>query len=434
MDVGRTERLIISYDYGSQSVFALKEAARDLCEIIWLVDLSTPEMAQMARLMDRVGIVVDIAGLSQGQVVQSLSATLPTGLLTLSDSAMVPLAEIARSLGLEFHSPEVARCLSDKLLQRQALQVAGLPTPDFREIPAELDSVDVDWFAHEVGFPAVLKPRQGSGSRNTYMVSNRAELTRLMADPGPRQQEWAGMILEQYMPRTQESVSRFEPIVSVESFVRGGSVHHFAVTGRLPFAEPFRETGLVLPSDLSPENTEIAEKQATAAISALGVRHGCVHTELKFTPEGPRIIEVNGRIGGGIPQLVKLAAGNTSILRIIMELALGVPDSIKVPLRYSRIGWQLTAPPPVSADRIDTIAGLDRLNNVSGIDQIIINRMAGEAIDWRRGLRDYVYQVYGSAGDYDEVEAQCAMVDRAVTVTYDERAAIHRNHRMVGFP
>ena len=66
------DRLIISCDYGSQSVFALKEAAGDLCEIVWLVDLSQPEMAQMARLMARMGTVIDIAELADRQAVDAL--------------------------------------------------------------------------------------------------------------------------------------------------------------------------------------------------------------------------------------------------------------------------------------------------------------------------------------------------------------------------
>jgi biotin carboxylase len=285
------ERLIIWA--GSQSIFDLKEASRDLCEIIWLVDLSRPEKSRLGRLMSRTGTVVDISGRSNEQVIQSLAAASPTGVLNMEDSAAIPMAEIAAALGLEFHSPEVAHRLSDKLLQRQALRSAGLPTPDFWEVPAELASLDIDRLEREVGFPSVLKPRQGNGSRNVFMVSDRADLERMLVTCGLQRHEPAGMILEAYLPKTGGTVSRFDPIVSVESFVRDGKVHHFAVTGRLPFAEPFRETGLVLPSDLSPADTAEAERAATAAITALEVRHGCLHTEVKFTPDGPRIIEVN---------------------------------------------------------------------------------------------------------------------------------------------
>jgi hypothetical protein len=427
----RHERLVISCDYGSQSVFALKEASRDLCEIIWLVDLSTPEMTDIGRLMGRMGTVVDVAGRSEGPVIRDLAAAAPTGVLNLKDSAAILVAEMAAALGLQFHSPEVARHLSDKLLQRQALRSAGVPTPDFQEIPPEPAAPDIDQLEREVGFPSVLKPRQGNGSRNAYFVHNRADLQRLLVASGARKQEPAGMILEGYLPRIGGTVSRFDPIVSVESFVREGKVHHFAVTGRLPFAEPFRETGLVLPSDLSPANTSLAEQAAEAAITALDVRHGCLHTEVKFTPDGPRIIEVNGRIGGGIPQLVQLANGETSVLRFAMELALGTADGLTLPLGYPRIGWQRTIPPPVFADRIDHIDGLDGLKEIPGIDQVTINRSAGEAVDWRRGLQDYVFQVYGSAGDYDELDYQFALVEQAVHITYEQRVAARTRRSMV---
>jgi hypothetical protein len=205
-----------------------------------------------------------------------------------------------------------------------------------------------------------------------------------------------------------------------------------AVTGRLPFAEPFRETGLVLPSDLSPANTAEAERVATAAITALDVRHGCLHTEVKFTPDGPRIIEVNGRVGGGIPQLVQLANGETSVLRLAMELALGIPDGLELPLSYRRIGWQRMIAPPVSAGRIDNIVGLDRLKEIPGIDQVIVNRVAGEVVDWRRGIGDFICQVYGSADDYDELESQFALVEQALQISYGENATAAPTRSMAG--
>lgn len=177
----------------------------------------------------------------------------------------------------------------------------------------------------------------------------------------------------------------------------------------------------MLPSDLSLEAASEAEKTAAAAITALGIGHGCLHTELKFTPDGPRIIEVNGRIGGGIPQLVRLAGEHKSILKFAMELALGVPEATEFPLQCSRIGWQRTIPPPVSADRVDSISGVDRLRNLPGIDQVTINRAAGDPVDWRRGLQDYVFQAYGSASDYDEILTQWAMMDEAVNISYKRR-------------
>jgi hypothetical protein len=105
-----------------------------------------------------------------------------------------------------------------------------------------------------------------------------------------------------------------------------------------------------------------------------------------------------------------------------MELALGLPGQVRP--RYSRIGWWHAVTPPVSANRIEAITGLEELKHLPGVDHVIVNRGAGEAVDWRQGYRDFVVQVYGSGGSYEEVETQCASVDRAVSVTYGEAVSV----------
>src|ERR1700735_4916130 len=108
------EQLVMSNEVGSQSLFALHEAAHDLCDIIWLVNLGTDEMSQLGRLMDRMGTVVDTANRSRHQVIEELRAARPGGLLSLHDTSTIALSEIGTALGLDFHSADVARCLSDK--------------------------------------------------------------------------------------------------------------------------------------------------------------------------------------------------------------------------------------------------------------------------------------------------------------------------------
>lgn len=126
--------------------------------------------------------MIDLAGLSEGQLVEKLSGLNPDGLLSLSDRSTADMAKVALALGLEFRSPEVAGRLTDKLLQREALRAGGIPSPAFMGVPADLDEADIEVLAGEVGFPSVQKPRQGNGSRNTFPVRDRQELTRLLSD------------------------------------------------------------------------------------------------------------------------------------------------------------------------------------------------------------------------------------------------------------
>jgi hypothetical protein len=51
-------------------------------------------------------------------------------------------------------------------------------------------------------------------------------------------------------------------------------------------------------------------------------------TEIKLTSEGLRVIEVNGRIGGGVPDMLRLASG-VEIVKLAMRAALGLPSEVE---------------------------------------------------------------------------------------------------------
>ncbi|MCC5335134.1 ATP-grasp domain-containing protein, partial [Staphylococcus aureus] len=70
---------------------------------------------------------------------------------------------------------------------------------------------------------------------------------------------------------------------------------------------PFRESGYIIPTSLEQEKVSEIESVATEALKALGVNNIVTHTEIKFTSEGPKIIEINGRPGGTVPFRLKNA-------------------------------------------------------------------------------------------------------------------------------
>ncbi len=419
MNPTRIERLIISYDGTTPSVFSLRDAARGLCDLIWMIDLSDPAMANPARLLSRVGVVVDVAGLSAEQCADALRPIRPTGVVAFNDRTIEPLSAIAAGLDLEFHSSEVALRLIDKWHQRRAMAAAGVPVPGFWELPFGLSREQALLRIASLHLPAVLKPRSGDGSRNVHRIHSAEQLLDLLTAPRPSGQQGDGWLLERYLEGPTRPVSRFADVVSVESFVQDGTFHDLAVTGRFPFAEPFRETGSVLPSDLSPADSLAARAVAESAVAALGIQYGCQHTEVKFTPDGPVVIEVNGRVGGAVAELMALAGGDIDLYRLAMELALGVEPSITFPLDFPRVGFRRVATPPIRACRVASMDGHEGLKDVPGIEDISISRRPGDAVDWRLGLAELVFSVYGSADDYDQVEQRQALIDETVAITYD---------------
>jgi hypothetical protein len=131
------------------------------------------------------------------------------------------------------------------------------------------------------------------------------------------------------------------------------------------------------------------------------------------------VIEVNGRIGGGVSELMNLAGCDLPLFRFTMELALGMPHSLVLPLHFPRVAYRRISAPPVGARHVVDMVGEDRLQDVPGVAEVHINRRPGDEVDWRLGLGEYIFSAYGSADDYDGVDEARHNIDQAVRVTYD---------------
>jgi biotin carboxylase len=419
MTVDRRQRLL-AVPHGLLSVPTLRivEAASGLCELLWLVDESVPGNAVTSRLLRKVGTVVNLAGLSPEETVSVLRAHVPDGVVAYRDADILLVSLIATELGLDYHTPEVARRLLDKLLQREALCNSGLPSPLCWKVPADGDPAAVEALAAKVEFPAVLKPRRSSGGRYTMLVADAGDLVRQVALLPPQAGGETGMFVEQYLPSLATGPSeRFGSYVSVESLVAGGEISHVAVTGRFPPAEPFRETGLFIPADLAQAQLAAVLEVATAALRALGVRTGDCHTEIKLTPDGPRVLEVNGRLGGGVPEMLFQASG-VSLVQLSMRVALGEPV-VRSPIPCARVGWCLMFQAPTSARRVVSISGLERLAELPGVNEVFVNRSPGDPVNWRDGTRQYIYSVFGVSADYDELLEVNSFLHEQVSVAYE---------------
>ena len=176
---------------------AIADAARGWCDLLWLVDGRNQSVVAVRPLLERFGAVIDALGTSPAQTADALAPHSPDGLVTFFDSGMEELAVAAERLGLAFHTPQVARRLQDKLLQRDALRAAGLPTPQVVDLPAGADRASVERLASAIGFPAVLKPRRASGSWHTFPVAGPSALGALwdeLAAGGPE-----ARVLEEYL-------------------------------------------------------------------------------------------------------------------------------------------------------------------------------------------------------------------------------------------
>jgi biotin carboxylase len=396
-------RLAFAYHPRSFGTMAIAEAADGICELIWILDTSEPEISSMARLLRRLGDVVDVAGMSREDAAAAIAASRPHGILALADSLLLWTAQVAALLELKFMSPEVAERLTDKYAQRVALQRAGLPVPGFWPIPDD-HADEHAWMAlaQAASFPAVLKPRRGEGSRDVVRVESMQELRAKVAEtPSSSGSGGDELVLEEYLrDRPGSAQHHFADYVSVESVVSGGQISHLAITGRFPPAEPFRETGFFIPCAFEQDERAAIAEVASAAVAALGIRDGALHTEVKMTPDGPRVIELNGRIGGGVPEMLADATG-VELLPIALRVALGESIVLDAMPPCAQVGYLLYVQAPSSMTKISAVDGLEELRALPGVEEVTLNRGPGRAVDWRSGNHGHVFSVRGSAASHE---------------------------------
>ncbi|WP_428339672.1 ATP-grasp domain-containing protein [Mycobacterium sp.] len=415
---GRTLPLVaVRYGPRCVPVMQLAEAAAGVCDLLWVIDTAVPGMSEMTNLLTRFGAVVDMDGVSVEHAVKVLGDWEPDALTTFLDAGMVQLACIAEGLGLPFHTPGTADALTDKARQRRVLADAGLDMPPCRLVRSDHSEAELSAVEAEVGWPAVLKPRSAQGSRCTFLVRDGTEFNGLLDALGPNRPE---MVLEGYL--RDDPARAAEPYggyVSVESVVADGTISHLALTGRFPPAENFRETGFFIPAALDADSRSAVLDLATRAIKALGVRIGCLHTEVKFTPDGPRIIEVNGRLGGGVPEMLERAAG-VSLLDLTLRVALGEPVSVDGPVPTDRIGYRFFLQPPTVSATVTAVEGINDFSDRADVDTVSLHQAPGAALDWRDGSGNHIVAAVGSTDDEAQLQAAYQLLHQKVTVTYTD--------------
>lgn len=410
-------RLAVVYGNRSLDLMQIRGGARDWCDLIWLIDASDRAAARARPMLERSGTVVDALGQAPERAAEALRAHAPEGIATFYDTGMEHIAAIAAELGLPFHSAEAARRLEDKLHQREALRAAGLPTPRVEAIPVGADRETVQRIGASIGYPAVLKPRRASGSWHTFSVSDLCALGEIWDRLAAQEPE--AMLIEEYLPDGPAMPGGFEAdYVSVETVVEAGRMTHLAITGRFPLAAPFRETGFFIPATLGSDQASEILALAGEALNALGLEVGSAHTEIKLTADGPRVIEVNGRIGGGVPDMLSLVAG-VDIVKLTMRAALGLPTGMAGLPGTNGVAYRFFFQPPPSARRIMSIDGLDRLKLLPGVERVSLHHLPGTELDASHGTRTYLFAVVGSAADYAGVLSVEEFLRAGVSAVYE---------------
>ena len=191
--------------------------------------------------------------------------------------------------GILTASRKCALQCTNKAEMREALEIAGVPIPKFAVVRSAEDAINVGkYFEGKV----VVKASDNSGNRGISMVDdcrNSYELQNAFNYALDNSHD-KRVLIEEYMNGEE---------FSVEGISING-VYHAII------------------------------KIAGDAAKALGIANGPSHAEIKLTSEGPKIVEVGARLGGGCitSHLVPLSTG-VSMVKAAIQNSIGESPDIE---------------------------------------------------------------------------------------------------------
>ena len=275
-------------------------------------------------------------------------------------------ARVADKMGLAHPlSPAAAALAVSKQRQRELLAQAGVPQPRWQLARMAEEGLPV---------PAVVKAPDRQGQKGLTLVRSEEELPGAIA--AAIEESRSGVAL------VEEVVDG--PEVTVNAFSLRGEYHPLTVTDRLTAEPPAFGVALahVWPSEAGGKAAEVAE----SAVRALGIEDGPTYTQLRVGPEGPQVIEVAARLGGGHDaELVKLALG-VDLNGLALQAALG--ESIwSAALHPSpQVGGAVVrflVPPEGTLKEVE---GVEEARAVDGVQDVRVYRVPGHVFGpFRRG-------------------------------------------------
>jgi len=358
-------RRLLLVGSGSEAfrAYALSSIAQRASVVLLTADPPTWELPYL-----QAAEVVDFE--DERAVLEAARRLRPDGVLTYDERYVELTPRLALELGLPYAEPEATSICKDKLRLRRVLHERGLSPVRFG-VAHDLD--EAIRVAGEVGYPLVLKPRALAGSAGVVRVDDQDALEAAFAEAddahiGTIRSSYAGVLIEECLEGPEYSVDcltiggRTTPVVLAEK-----------VVGLPPYYEEVRHFVPPRPADGLDEALELVAK----VLDAAGLDHVGTHTEFRLTPAGPRIIEVNVRMGGDLIPYLGLLASGVDLPAAAADVALGrVPDL--TPRRDVAAAIHFFYP---EDDLVVGGVGLDRpVEDLAGVERFVTLVGAGDTL------------------------------------------------------
>ena len=315
------------------------------------------------------------------QSIQEYAENHPIAAIIGVDDDTTMLATTASAkLGLTHNSISSALATRNKYLLRQTLEDKGVSVPNYRRF---LIDDEAEKNSRQIDYPCILKPLSLSASRGVIRADNPKEfvdafqrITALLnkvqetrgtdADDDPYQY----ILVEDYIPGIE---------IALEGILISGELKTLALFDKPdPLEGPFfEETLYITPSRLPDNVQEEIHKASAEAATALGLRHGPIHAELRYNEKGAHLIEIAARtIGGLCSRTLKFGTG-ISLEELVIRHAIG--DSVDSFSRENQAAGVMMIPVP-KAGILGEVRGKKEARKVENIEEVNITISVGTEI------------------------------------------------------
>ena len=364
----------------------------------------------MARAMDDRALVVPLGRPeAAADAIVELARRRPLDAVVAVDEQGVLAAALAgERLGLAHNPPAAVAATRDKAAARAVLAAAGVAQPAFRVVRS---GDDVTAAADAVGLPCVVKPVSLSGSRGVIRADDRTSATvaaerirNILDDAG--EDGHGPLLVEAFVPGSE---------VALEGLLRSGELEVLALFDKPdPLDGPyFEETVYVTPSRL-PERVQAAVAALVGAgATALGLREGPIHAEVRVDGEEVTLLEIAARsIGGLCARALRFGAG-ISLEEVILRHALGLPLG---DLRREASASGVMMLPIPRSGLLRQVGGVDGARAVPGVEGVELTVARGRRVVALPEGDRYLGFVFARGATPDDVEASLRAASASLEV------------------
>ena len=331
---------------------------------------------------------IDIEGVAQ--LAEELK---PDGIMTLAtDMPMRAIAAATTRLGLPGITMDTAIKSTDKGEMIKAFEEHSVEHPWYYvvESPEGFETI-----VENVTYPCVIKPTDNAGNRGVSYAANRQELEDAYKYSYENSRS-GHVIIEEYMEGEE---------VSVEIIVYKGQVKILAITDKLTLGKPyFVEVGHAEQSQKSQEIRDAIADLATRAVKAVGIDNSPAHVEIMVTKDGPKMVELGSRMGGGCitTHLVPLSTG-IDMIECVMNMTLGIEPDLNPKFDKGSALRHIVGVEGI----IESIEGITEAQNIPGVVEVTMLKEVGSECHYFKNGSDRVGYVIAQGENTAEAISIC---------------------------